>query len=455
MKLAFVHGWSVTDTDTYGWLPQALVQTKPQGLDIEVRHIHLSKYISFHDEVTLEDISRAFEKARLEVMGNGPFSCITHSTGGPVIRLWADLFYGAGKLDKLPLKHLVMLAPANHGSALAQLGKGRLSRINSWFQGVEPGEKVLNWLELGSKGQTALNESCIKYKPSAKGFFPFVLTGQDIDKNFYDYLNPYLKEKGSDGVVRACAANMNYRQVRLRQDPGDVLNKKTRTSRLTIINSSLKSSPQTPFGVLPGTSHSGKKMGIMYSVKHDNVQNKPVVKLILECLKVKNALGYNAVAKSFSALTKFTQGKGSRFSMLVFCIEDDRGNPVEDFDMFLLGGEKYHPGLLPSGFFMDKQRNRVSPNHLTYYVDADKMRQVQDGRLGIRIVARPDSGFSYYTPAEFRSDGLPLNKLIVPNQTVIVKIELKRHVDKNVFRLVPLKSPRGSFSKTKPSGEDI
>ena len=74
------------------------------------------------------------------------FSCITHSTGGPVVREWVDRFYGARKLRELPLKHLVMLAPANHGSALAVLGKQRLSRMKSWFQGVEPGQKVLDWL---------------------------------------------------------------------------------------------------------------------------------------------------------------------------------------------------------------------------------------------------------------------------------------------------------------------
>ena len=48
------------------------------------------------------------------------------------------------------MSHLIMLAPANYGSALAQLGKQRLSRIKSWFEGVEPGQGVLDWLELGS-----------------------------------------------------------------------------------------------------------------------------------------------------------------------------------------------------------------------------------------------------------------------------------------------------------------
>jgi hypothetical protein len=60
------------------------------------------------------------------------FASITHSTGGPLVRKWIDLYYHyRGKFDECPLGHLVMLAPENHGSALALLGKGRIARMNS------------------------------------------------------------------------------------------------------------------------------------------------------------------------------------------------------------------------------------------------------------------------------------------------------------------------------------
>src|SRR5690349_6560772 len=84
------------------------------------------------------------------------FACITHSTGGPVVRRWMDVHY-AGRLEKCPLQHLVMLAPANHGSALAQLGKVRLARMKFFFEGVQPGAGVLDCLELGSAQSWALN----------------------------------------------------------------------------------------------------------------------------------------------------------------------------------------------------------------------------------------------------------------------------------------------------------
>ena len=94
MQLIFVHGWSVTSTDTYGNLPQVLSNAAGNyGLELEIRHIHLGKYISFHDEVTMDDIARAMDRALRDLPGNSddhiaPFSCITHSTGGPVVRCW-------------------------------------------------------------------------------------------------------------------------------------------------------------------------------------------------------------------------------------------------------------------------------------------------------------------------------------------------------------------------------
>ena len=38
----FVHGWSVTDTDTYGELPARLRQDAGQaGMDLDVEHLYL------------------------------------------------------------------------------------------------------------------------------------------------------------------------------------------------------------------------------------------------------------------------------------------------------------------------------------------------------------------------------------------------------------------------------
>ena len=60
MIVIFVHGWSVTHTDTYGELPRWLEsQSRGGALDIQVGNIYLGRYISFDDTVTLDDIAQA------------------------------------------------------------------------------------------------------------------------------------------------------------------------------------------------------------------------------------------------------------------------------------------------------------------------------------------------------------------------------------------------------------
>lgn len=474
MKLVFVHGWSVTNTDTYGELPEALANSAPAGLELDIQHIHLGKYISFHDEVRVADIARAFEQARKDQLGKGTeFSCITHSTGGPVIREWVRRYYGDGKqLTKPPLRHLIMLAPANHGSALAQLGKARVGRIKAWWAGVEPGQGVLDWLELGSSGQRALNLAWMGYKPASKGLFPVVVTGESIDKKLYDYINSYTGEAGSDGVVRVAGANLNYRQVTLKQGP-KVLHQMTEeledTSDLepfeeppakqipvyelkTVAGSTRVATP-CALEVVPDASHSGKAMGIMRSVRAGDPASRPVIRAILDSLKVNNATEYDSLGKKMANRSKAVQTK-DQYAMVVVRVTDDQGNEVKDYDLYLLAGNNYEPDKLPRGFFVDKQKNKVNGNQLTYYLNASKMAKIKDGMIGFRIVARPAEGFSYYTPAEFRSDGIAFQELIRGNETLLLDVILKRHVDRNTFRLAPATDPRGSFKKVEPAGKD-
>jgi len=267
MLVIFVHGWSVTDTSTYARLPEALVaQAGDLGLQIEIKHIWLGRYISFHDDVSVADVARAFDRALRDQIGDSTggireFSCITHSTGGPVVREWVNRFYGVSDLSELPLRHLVMLAPANHGSPLAALGKKRVGRIKAWFAGVEPGQRILDWLSLGSWQQIDLAQSYLDYKPADNGFFPFVLTGQTIDKKMYDFLNSYLVEAGSDGVVRVAGANLNYSMIKLveKKKTDKVMHGPRELEvQLLEVEGKLKRPSPVPLGVIPGASHSGE-----------------------------------------------------------------------------------------------------------------------------------------------------------------------------------------------------
>ncbi len=458
MKLVFIHGWSVTSTSTYGELPEVLQsRAASNGLEIEIENIYLGEYISFHDEVMLEDIARAFDKARRDKLGDGRFACITHSTGGPVVRLWIELFF-KNNLTACPLSHLVMLAPANHGSSLAILGKGRLSRIRAWMEGVEPGVGVLNWLQLGSNSQWSLNSSWIDYKYDNGVFFPFVLCGETIDEHFYDFINPYLVEKGSDGVIRLAGANLNYKLIRLVQncqaEPLDASMDGSIIKAFPLeLNGSIQTSPECAFEVIADASHSGETIGIMASVKK-NSQEKPVVSSIIEALKVASRDSYAQVKQNMQYRSKETQ-KSDRYIMFVFSVRDNYGNIISDFDMLLLAGNEYKPGQLPKGFFVDKQKNNMS-GKLVYYINFDKIQDVKDGKIGIRIMARPDEGFSHYAPAEFRLDGLALEELAKPNQTVMLDIELTRRIAENTFVLEKLDEQQNkNFKDRKPVSQMI
>ncbi len=460
MQIIFVHGWSVTNTSTYGELPEALyAKASDYGLEIEIRHIHLGKYISFHDEVTMDDVGKAMDRALRDLPGNSnnhiaPFSCVTHSTGGPVVRYWADKYYGQHGLTNIPLKHLVMLAPANHGSSLAKIGKARLGRIKAWFSGIEPGQRILDWLSLGSDGQWILNEKYIDYNYENTGFYPFVLVGEGIDEKLYDFLNSYLVEKGSDGVVRVAGANMNYRYFSLVQSHDQIIRKRPFTTRLVPENG-MRNPERTALGVYKQYSHSGKKMGIMNSIK-ENDTDAPVVTDILKCFQVESREEYNIRSQEFDQLTIDNQSIGDRYCMLVVNIRDKSGEHIakDDYDLLLLAGKLYQPQEMPKGFLVDKQMNDTT-GRLVYYLNTDKMYEIKDGKFGLRVIARPKKGFSYYVEAEFRSEGIPVDNILVPNQTTYVDIKLNRFVDRNVFRFGKVADKPESFKRIKPSGRFI
>ncbi|MDD2853616.1 MAG: phospholipase [Desulfuromonadaceae bacterium] len=501
--IVFVHGWSVTNTDTYGGLPLRLrAEAASLGLDIRIEEIFLGRYISFHDEVRVSDISRAFRTAVADelsaLLQDGTrFVCITHSTGGPVIRDWWQRYYASNPQAGIcPMSHLVMLAPANFGSALAQLGKSRISRLKSWFEGVEPGQGVLDWLELGSKEACTLNMEWLCSDGSQigpTGIFPFVLTGQSIDRSIYDNLNAYTGETGSDGVVRVAAANLSGTYIKLLQEvPQAIPGKPGAFSARELKVETICQAPKTALRVISGKSHSGEKMGIMRSVKvtQNDVNSMETINAILACMQVASGDQYDALCDRFRAETDAVQKAEQveieqrlfrsdvrfihdRYSMVIFRVQDDEGHPVADYDLLLTAGPDSDPNHLPQGFFIDRQRNAINPDTITYYLNRDVMKgtgeitgsdknpirtaQAGSEMLGFRIIARPDNGFVHYLPCEFKASPDMLQTALHANSTTLVDIVLRRIVRKNVFLVGKVTSGTKAvnFAKTKPGDEIV
>ncbi len=488
--VVFVHGYSVRSTNTYGKLPQRLIdEADADGtISIDVKQVWLGKYISFNDAVRLEDLAHAFDvvvQAELgdEIKKGRRFACITHSTGGPLVREWWQRYWiDTKRADKCPMSHLIQLAPANFGSALAQLGKQRLSRIATWFQGVEPGTGVLDWLELGSPESWKLNEAWIRESTKmlkTARTFPFVLTGQSIDHKLYDHVNSYTGEIGSDGVVRVAAASLNANYLRLEQEAprwdGD--EKRWVAPQLKLVES-VDAAP-TALAILPGVAHSGTSMGILASVKDDGKPH-PTVTAVLECLKVDTRADYEAQIARFDAFSEQTQLQerievDERFflpdvtriydkkTMLILRVHDENGWGVSDFDL-LLTGEHGDPNKLPQDFLDDRQRNHRDGSTLTFFLNHDILegcpevrrdnkvvRPAQNGldEFGIRIIPRPLDGFVHYLPCELRATKSMHEKALRANTTTLIDIRMRRVVRGNTFMLTRDLAPK-DFTKTEP-----
>ena len=118
--IVLIHGYSAESKDTtsdsiagiYGTLPDAL--RKRYGAPNFVV-INLGRYISLEDGITIDDISRAFDRAlrtdHPELLQRR-FHVIIHSTGALVIRNWIRKF----SPKPSPIGNLIYLAGANFGS---------------------------------------------------------------------------------------------------------------------------------------------------------------------------------------------------------------------------------------------------------------------------------------------------------------------------------------------------
>lgn len=480
--LVFIHGYSVTNLDTYGELPLRIKNEAAQkGINLQTADIYLARYISFHDEVVLDDVARALEHAvKEQLQENHRYVFITHSTGAPLVRLWWHNFYQVPN-KVCPMSHLIMLAPANFGSSLAQLGKSKLSRLKNFLDGLEPGQGILNWLELGSAEARWLNNAWIEGADAAvknTKVFPFVITAQSIDRKMYDHINSYTGEPGSDGVIRVSSANLNAHFLSLVQ----------KEDKLEIKTS--KSATDIPFKVLLNRSHSGDKMGIMRSVKKEpgTDEASELIESIFECIAVDNKSKYNACLQKFAIATAENQGKmqverhslalghktyiHDRYSQVIITIKDDQGHAVTDFDLVFTGNND-DADLLPEGFLKDRQINTVNRNVLSFYFNYDSMfgcgavksedgkviRKAQKGlsRFGIKILPRPNEGFVRYASCAINGASEFLQKVFHPNASTLVEIELTRLVSNQSLRFEKIEGdtmPKLVFKDIKP-GTDI
>ena len=221
--IVLIHGYSAESRQTsgpaiasiYGTLPQALRDAYGRDAVVE---IDLSRYVTLEDGVTLDDISRALDRALHDGFPRlleGPFHVVAHSTGALVIRNWIRRF----SPKPSPIRNVVYLAGANFGSGWAHIAKGQLAKwARLVFQhGAERGVLVLDSLELGSDWTLDLHLAFLASGATMARDFKvqeFVLVGSQADAEWFAVPIRYAKEDGSDGVVRVSGSNLNFHYLR-------------------------------------------------------------------------------------------------------------------------------------------------------------------------------------------------------------------------------------------------
>ncbi len=343
-QVAIVHGWSDNSTSFHG------LRAFLNGNGFEVTGIWLGDYISMDDDVRISDVAKRMNAVISGGIASGelrpPFDLIVHSTGGLVAREWLARYYPNG--ENCPVKRLLMLAPANFGSRLAAAGKSLVGRVlygwDKWFQ---TGAEILRGLELASPYQWDL--ACRDLlDPAGAGtgpyggdkVWPFVIIGS---RGYSSGLRRAVNEDGSDGTVRACAANLNC--IGLTIDFTGGMNPEVTPWHPR------NGDAVFPFAVLPDRDHSTI---VRPSDQTDAPNSSPALgRRILQALRCASPAEYRQIGKDWAVDTEDMAALGGpdgeaqrsmtfvgnappasafhQYLQAIVAVADDQGLPIDDY----------------------------------------------------------------------------------------------------------------------------
>ncbi|MDF2867282.1 MAG: alpha/beta hydrolase, partial [Gammaproteobacteria bacterium] len=204
--LIIIHGWSDSSAS---FIKLAKLIEAQMGRHVQV--INLADYLSMDDEITFFDLAAAMQAAWLAKQlptQKGSVDILAHSTSALVVRNWLQLYYADGNT---PIKHLVLLAPANFGSTLAHKGRAFYGRVLKGFSSkkiFQVGAKLLKGLELASPFTFNLALADRFNKVSYFGSSDILCTIL-MGNTGYTGISAAANEDGGDGTVRIASANLN------------------------------------------------------------------------------------------------------------------------------------------------------------------------------------------------------------------------------------------------------
>lgn len=452
--LVILHGWS-DDSSSFDALTRHLAS---RLTDFTIERVSIGDYLSMHDDVRFDDLQAAMERAWSErSLPRKPHSvdAIVHSTGGLVIRDWLDRNFAP---DKSPIKHLVMLAPANFGSPLAHKGRSFLGRTAKGFFSRQPnqplfntGTHILDGLELASPYSWDLamrdrfGRGKGRYAPGR------VLCTVLMGNTGYSGIRAIANEVGGDGTVRTATANLQcaHLSIRFESEPDPEKPSRRRTVPKPI--RLLQCQGRTAFRLLDRIDHSS--ITLNGKVK----ANKPeavALDLIEQALTVDDAEFDGFCDRCDAETAALTCQPGSRkgsaaMQNMVVRVRDDFGARVEDYLLEFYDIRKRDGGALAKaihdGAIKKVHLYRGDPSCRALYIDTAALRAALargDTRFGLSITATPvlddlqPVGFQTFGDEDILDlsiDGAEAEALFKPHQTLLVDLELPRLQRPDVF----------------------
>ena len=468
-QILIVHGWSDT-SDSFKALARFLAKN-----GFETRTLWLGDYISMEDDVRVQDVAMRMAEVIDQRIASGDlqasFDMIVHSTGGLVARAWMTTRY-RGDAGRCPVRRLVMLAPANHGSKLAALGKSMLGRLIKGFRhGFHTGTSMLNDLELSSPFQWELAQRDVLIAPGGDSsryygdgaVLPFVIVGT---RGYGGLLRQIANENGADGTVRVCAANLNARGVTIdfrETDPDKMM--RPWESRLDC---------DVPLAVLPTRTHGS----IVDPDRADADNQDDVIEgadekqqlgmLILEALACDNFDQYRAIRQRWEEISEQTAKRGldepdspqaecyHQYMQINAYVVDDHGKPVPDYFLEFFSNpnktDDQASAYLHANVLEDVKKNSQSEALRNLYFDRTDLvdgyyKRFAEGSKPVLYMSiyatAPGSNVNYFDPGNPSAAGMvPIHlegditrRWLRRNTTHFVQIVIPRRPIAEVFRL--------------------
>jgi len=431
-------------------------------------NVFLLNYASMDDDSQFADFADKLDEDYAKLFAGEPIDIACHSTGALVVRLWLDLHYrrqrDAGQTQpRSPVRHLLMFAPANFGSDLAEMGQSFLGKFRSTFFNsnrqpgdfLESGKHVLQGLEPASPFQWELSGRDLH----GEGFFNPDLGDDNVCYAFvfaagkaYGGLQARIirdrKKPGTDGTVRICGTALNTRKCVIdfcapAVNPAWVGERKFANMAFAIFGEFNHGSiiePGDAFRRGPG-------------------------KWALQALKVSSRAQYTRFARECGAFTGRTYTEDP-YQQFFFNVRDDVGLPIRDYyiDFYAqLADGSVHEALtleFDRAFEVEFYRHSAEPSCRALLLNLARLREyfrklkAARARLVFDVSATSPIKEVRYLPGfavvfdETSGDG---PTFLYENTTTLVEIVLNRVATDRVlhlvdFQLAPLQLPPSGAS---------